>query len=554
MNKIQIFDTTLRDGAQTAFIGIGPEDRYLIARALAYTGVDVIEAGFAANTIDYLTLRVISEKIGNSDNSPVICSLARALPGDVELAYQSVQPARPDKRRIHVFIGTSEELLEHSIEKPKTEVLKMIGDNVRKARELLGEQGQVQYSSEDAIRAMRTPEGKEWLAKTIEVAIEAGADVINIPDTTGSATPREYYDAIKYLKQNVERIDKVVLSVHPHNDFGNAVPVALSGLEAGVTQVEGCVNQLGERAGNVDWPTVVANLKWGGYQNLIDVDHIKTTEFKDLSNLVKAAIGTNRMLNHPLVGDSAFAQSSGIHVKGILRNPNTYVIIPPEAVGRKIEVVLGQTSGMHTVYNFLKNNGYGEVDCDYSEKQIVLMTDAVKRMSMKNRSSLTHTESKLLAEHYIKCQPLHPRISLVHWQSIDQMYGRPEFEVAAVVDGKLKQGRGQGEGPVDGFINAMVDATGITVDGLVDWQEMPQFFGFGAKGYEMLQKLGLTDSEKMMLGLSNGVSRGQEAPAHSIVEIAKGRETYCCRGFSPKITEASYNAIATTFDAMHRLE
>ncbi|MCX8147221.1 MAG: 2-isopropylmalate synthase, partial [Candidatus Woesearchaeota archaeon] len=230
--RIYIFDTTLRDGAQTPFIGMDFNGRYLIERALAYVGVDVIEAGFAANNVDFSVIQAIAENIGRSKNSPVICSLARALEEDIILAYESLKPARPDKRRIHTFIGTSEELMKYSHNKREDKVLEMVEKSVNLARRLMGKNGQVQYSSEDSMRT-----DINFLIKTIQVAVDNGANIINIPDTTGFATPEDYYQTIVKIKEKVKGIENVVLSTHIHHDSGNSVPLTMKGIEAGIRQV-----------------------------------------------------------------------------------------------------------------------------------------------------------------------------------------------------------------------------------------------------------------------------------------------------------------------------
>ncbi|MFC1754017.1 alpha-isopropylmalate synthase regulatory domain-containing protein [Thermoproteota archaeon] len=550
-NRVYIFDTTLRDGAQTPFIGMGFKERYLIAKALAYVGVDVIEAGFAANNVDYGIIQVIAENLGRSKNSPIICSLARAILEDIELAYESLKPAIPSKRRIHTFIGTSEELMNDSHGKREKMVLKMVEDSVCLAKKLVGPNGQVQYSSEDSMRTDR-----DFLIETIQVAVDSGADIINIPDTTGFATPDQYYKAVRDIKEKVNRIDDVILSTHIHHDSGNTIPLTMKGLEAGIRQVEGCVLQLGERAGNTDWMTVVANILFRDPKNIpYDVSHIKAKEFYDLAQLVSSTIGNDIPLNHPVVGRAACAESSGIHVKGVLKNPKTYFVIDPNDIGREVEIVLGQTSGSNTVANFLRHHGYGDLDNGFTEDRVERMTTAVKECSMKIKGSLNETESKLLAEHYVKGKPYDKEVKLVYWRSMDEKDGRPKFEVHVNVEGKVKVGRAEGDGPVDGFMNAMKAALSIKGNGieLKDWQEHAEYYGFGAPGYDILDKLDLSPTEKTMLSLSNGGSKGQQALAHSVVEITHNGKSYHGRGFSQKITEATYEAIADAFDAMYRL-
>ena len=381
-NKIEVFETTLRDGAQTPRISFGFQDRYYIAKSLANMGVDVIEIGFAANDIDYEFMRRIAKYIGSREystnsNVPVVASLARVLPGDVELAYKAIESADPDRRRIHVFIGTSEELMLYSHGKREESILNMISDSVSYARSLVGSAGEVEYSSEDALRTEI-----DFLVETIRTAIANGANIINVPDTTGFARPDEYYETIMELRRRVGDLDKVTLSTHIHNDSGNAVATTLKGIEAGVKQIEGCVLQLGERAGNADWITVVNNLRILKDFYKVDVSHIDSSQFYGLTKLISSITGYPIPLTHPVVGKAAFSETAGIHVKGVIKNYRAYFIIPPETVGREVDIVLGQTSGTNTTAYFLRENGYGEMNSDYTQEQVAAMTSAAKKRSI----------------------------------------------------------------------------------------------------------------------------------------------------------------------------
>ncbi len=550
-NRVSVFDTTLRDGAQTPGLGMTLRDRLYIAKALANTGVDVIEIGFAANNIDFPYMREIAKYVGSREYSknrtvPVVCSLARALPGDVRLAYESIEHADPDKRRIHVFIGTSEELMSYSHGKKEKVILKMIDETVPYARHLVGDMGQVEYSSEDALRT-----DINFLAETVQAAVSGGACVINVPDTTGFARPDVFYNTISLLRKMVKGIDNVTLSAHVHNDSSNAVAATLKGIEAGVRQIEGCVLQLGERAGNGDWMAVVNDLRVLKDYYGIDASHIDSTQFYGLAKLVSSITGYPLPLTHPVVGKAAFSESSGIHVNGVIQNYTTYFIIPPETVGREIDIVLGQTSGTNTTAYFLRKHGYGDADKDYSLNQVAEMTEAAKRYSVMVGDSLTETEAKLLAEHYINGMSLEKRLVMKDYKTATSMKEKPRTEVTLELDGIETKGKGRGEGPVDSYMNAVKSALGMDVE-LHFWDEKAVYRGKGAPGYELVDMMEFGD-EELALCDNNG-SKGQEADARSMIELLYNGEIFHGRGFARDITRSTYDAITDALDAIYRLK
>ncbi len=551
-NRISILDTTLRDGAQTPGIGMDFEDRFLIAKALADTGVDVIEIGFAANDVEFEWMRQIAKYIGNRKHSnnktvPVVCGLARVLKGDVNLAYEAIEPADPDKRRIHLFIGTSEELMDYSHGKREKEIIDLIENNTREARQFVGEQGQVEYSSEDALRT-----DFDFLVKTIQTAIDCGADVINVPDTTGFAIPDKYYETIRAIRKRVKGIEEVMLSAHIHNDSGNAVATTMKGIEAGIRQVEGAVLQLGERAGNVDWMTVVTDLKILREYYGVDVAHIDSSMFNDLARLVSSITGYPIPLTHPVTGKAAFSESSGIHVKGVINNYQTYFVVPPELVGRKTDIVLGQTSGTNTVAYFLRKSGYGEVGKNYTLEQLAEMTSAIKRYSTKIKDGLTDTESRLLAEQYVKGKSAEKRVKLTDFNSRNSKKGKASVEIILDVDRKKIIEAGEGKGPVDAYMTAIKKALAIYGE-LNYWEEKATYHGKGAPGFEILDRMKFSAEEYQLLRDNKTTSKGQEAIAESLVEILYEEEIYQGRGSARDITSATYKAITMAFDAIFRL-
>nr|HID59981.1 hypothetical protein [Desulfobacterales bacterium] len=547
-DRIYIFDTTLRDGAQTPWIGMGFWDRFIIAKALADIGVDVIELGFAANHVDYEMIKKMAKYICNPEYStnrtvPVACSLARAVKEDVRKAFETIEPAPPEKRRIHVFIGTSQELMDYSIGKKQEVVLSMIRENVSYARELIGDIGDVEYSSEDALRT-----DLDFLLETIQSAVDCGASVINVPDTTGFARPDEYYDRIIAIRKNVKGIENVLLSAHIHHDSGNSVATTLKGIEAGIRQVEGTVLQLGERTGNVDWMSVVTNLNILKDFYKVDVSHIDTTKFFDVSRLVASIIEHPIPLVHPVTGRAAFAESSGIHVKGILREPKTYFVIPAATVGREVEIVLGQTSGTNTVADFLRKHGY----TDFTEELVEKITEAVKEYSTEIKDGLTQTEALLFVEHFMNDRPMENRITLKDFQSSNSLNGPAKINVSIVVDGSEKTGYGEGVGPIDAFMNAMRNILNMKDAKLQLWKEHAAYHGRGAPGFEIINEMKFSPEELELIG-NNTISAGQEALAKSVVEIEYHGKTYSGRGVELDITKASYLAIVNAFDAIFRL-
>ncbi len=555
-NGIKVLDTTLRDGAQTPKTAMDEWGRFAIAKALAYTGVDVIEAGFAANDADYRTIQNVSKYIGSRENSrldnvPEICSLARLYADDIRLAGKSLEHADRDKRRIHVFIGTSPELQEYSHGKREEKIIEMIHDNVSLARELVGTDGHVQYSSEDSLRT-----DYDFLARTIEEAIRCGADFINVPDTTGGARPQQFYDVIKNLGRDVSGIEDATISAHIHNDLGNAVASTLMGIEAGVRQVEGCAVSLGERAGNADWMTVVMNLLYHNDFYGVDVSHLKTEEFYPLAQLVSEVIGRDIPLNHPIIGEAAFTESSGIHVKGVLNNARTYYIIDPESVGRRPRIELGQTSGRHTTANFLKKHGYGTPGKDYDMEDLDWMTRIAKMRAMEVGGSLNETECLLMAEEIIReTDPGKYGIELIDYKMVDSMQEK-SAELCLSVGGREVRARSDGIGTVDAMMKALNEALGTNGEiKLKKWEEKAVYRGKGAPGFGILERIEYSEGERLAVGNgSNGyASKGQEAIAKSSVELEYKGKVYNGRGSAKDITYATYRAIVNAADAMSKL-
>ncbi|EJF00882.1 2-isopropylmalate synthase [Liquorilactobacillus mali] len=387
MERIQFFDTTLRDGEQTIGVNFSIEDKINIAKQLVEWGVDVIEAGFpVASKNDFMSVR----KIGQEITGCKVTGLARCVRKDIDAVIEALGDT--PNGQIHVFIATSPIHREAKLHMTREEVIKTIQDCVSYAHR---EFEHVEFSPEDATRT-------EWdfLVKAIRTAIFAGADVINIPDTTGYTNPEEIGELFDYLKDNIPEFDEVTFSVHCHNDLGMATANALAAIRHGATRVEGTINGIGERAGNTALEEVAATLmvRKDFYQVKTNVCLDKTFETaKMVSQKSKMQIPNNK----PITGTNAFSHESGIHQDGFLKYHATYEILTPQSVGvAHSSIPLGKLSGSHAVIVKLEELGY-EIDKDItkdifakfksiadnqaivSDKDLVQMMDEIQVVSNK---------------------------------------------------------------------------------------------------------------------------------------------------------------------------
>ena len=344
-DRVVIFDTTMRDGEQSPGASMSLDEKLELAKILEEMGVDVIEAGFPiASNGDFEAVRRIAELVTES----TICGLARATAKDIERCAEAIKPAR--RGRIHTFISTSPVHMKHKLQMGPNAVLEAIHASVSLARNHTDD---VEWSAEDATRTER-----EFLRRSVEVAIKAGATTINIPDTVGYTYPEEYADVFRDLIANVPGADGVIFSTHCHNDLGLAVANSLSGVQGGARQIEVAVNGIGERAGNAALEEVVMALRVRGdrlpYQTRIDPRHITRA-----SRYVSAITGFPVQFNKAIVGKNAFAHESGIHQDGMLKNAETYEIMKPEDVGQvETNLVMGKHSGRHAFREKLKALNY----------------------------------------------------------------------------------------------------------------------------------------------------------------------------------------------------
>ncbi|WP_185864427.1 2-isopropylmalate synthase [Blattabacterium cuenoti] len=342
--KIQIFDTTLRDGEQVPGCKLNTKEKVKIAKKLEDLGVDIIEAGFPTSSPgDYQSVEQISKSVSNS----IVCALSRAVEKDIELAGNALKNAK--RPRIHTGIGTSNCHIRYKFNSTPEKIIEIANLSVKFAKRFVED---VEFYAEDAGRTEN-----EFLAKVCENVIKSGATVINIPDTTGYCLPQEYGEKIRFLKENVKNIHKITLSTHCHNDLGLATANSLFGIINGAQQVECTINGIGERAGNTSLEEIVMIIKQNPHLNLFT--NINTKLISSISCLVSDCTGMKVQANKAIVGVNAFSHSSGIHQDGVIKNRETYEIINPEDVGiNESSIILTARSGRAALAYRYKKLGY----------------------------------------------------------------------------------------------------------------------------------------------------------------------------------------------------
>jgi len=366
--KIQIFDTTLRDGEQVPGCQLKTEEKIIIARELEDLGVDVIEAGFPISSPgDFLSVVEISKAV----KEPVVCALTRAKKDDIDVAGEALHHAK--RGRIHTGIGSSDVHIKHKFRSTREQVLEQGVWAVKYAK---AKGHEVEFFAEDAGRA-----DLAFLAQLTEAVIAAGADVVNIPDTTGYCLPHLYGKRIQYLFDHVKNIDKAVISVHCHNDLGLATANTVSGLINGARQAEVTINGIGERAGNTSLEEVAMILKV--HKDLDLYTNIKSEKIYDLSCLVSSMMRMPVQPNKAVVGKNAFAHSSGIHQDGFLKHAENYEIMNPSDVGVPCSsIVLTARSGRAALKHRLELLGYKFEGTDLNTvyEQFLLVADEKKQV------------------------------------------------------------------------------------------------------------------------------------------------------------------------------
>ena len=382
--KIDIFDTTLRDGEQSPGASMNTEEKLVVARQLLRMKVDVIEAGFPISSPgDFESVRRIAELAG--DDATVV-GLTRAVEKDIDRAAEALKYAK--RPRIHTGIGVSPSHLHDKLRITEDQCLERAEHCVRYAKKYMND---VQFYAEDAGRS-----DYDFLVKVIQRVVDAGATVVNIPDTTGYSLPAEFGRRIAYLMENVRGIENVTVSVHCHNDLGMATALALEGVKNGATQIECTINGLGERAGNTALEEVVMGIRMHGEELNAHTD-INTREFAKASRLVSSITGMSVQANKAIVGANAFAHSSGIHQDGVLKKRDTYEIIDPADVGAgQSQIVLTARSGHAALKHRLEELGY-EFEGDTLDKvyeDFLNLADKKKEVYDEDLESLIHERDR----------------------------------------------------------------------------------------------------------------------------------------------------------------
>ena len=482
---IIILDTTLRDGEQTPGVSLNLSEKLEIAKRLERLGVDIIEAGFPASSPgDFEAVRAVSQELGCK-----IAALCRCHPDDVEKGWNALKYAV--NPRLHLFIASSDIHLKYKLGMTREEVLRRTAESVTFAKSLCAD---VQFSCEDATRS-----DPGYLCELFATAIAAGASTINIPDTVGYTTPAEFSELIGNVFANVPNIDKAVVSVHCHDDLGLAVANTLAGLQAGAKQIETTINGLGERAGNCAMEEVIMGLtvreaKYG-------LSHsIDTTRIHRTSQRVSKITGVPVPVNKAIVGANAFAHESGIHQHGVLKNPMTYEIMTPQAIGKtENTMVLGKLSGRHAFSDRLQSMGYSltaaEIDTAFAEFK-----------ELADRKKLISDEDlEAIVSHSLADAPDYFRVDSFQIQSGNRMCAMASINLVHDEDAFTEAAIG--DGPIDAAYNA--------INRIV-------------KGDWLLEDYGI-----------KAVTGGMDALGEVTVRVRHGKALHVGRGLSTDIIEAS---------------
>jgi 2-isopropylmalate synthase len=437
--KVVIFDTTLRDGEQSPGASMNTAEKMRLAIQLEKLGVDVIEAGFpAASPGDFEAVRAVAGRIRSSQ----IAALARASKEDIDKAWGSVKDAAHP--RIHTFIATSDIHLKHKLKMTRDQVLKAAVEAVKYAKSLTEN---VEFSAEDGSRS-----DPDFLCKVFGAVIEAGATTVNLPDTVGYAMPDEFGRLTAYVRENTPGMNRVVLSVHCHNDLGLATANSLAGLKGGARQVEVTINGIGERAGNTSLEEVVMGL-YTRKEHLGLNTNIDTREIHPASRLVSMITGIVVQPNKAIVGANAFAHEAGIHQDGVLKNRMTYEIMEPETVGLSANrLVLGKHSGRHAFRQKIASLGY-----DLSEKDLDRVFAHFKDLADKRKEILDEDIEVLVAEEILRVPDM---FQLDYLNVVSGTVAVPTATVKLKIDGRDSQGAGFGIGPIDATFNTIAKMTG----------------------------------------------------------------------------------------------
>ncbi len=485
--RIRIFDTTLRDGEQAPGCSMNLQEKLEVAKQLERLKVDVIEAGFAISSPgDFESVSEVAKIIKDC----TVGSLARALPKDIDAAWEAVRHA--NSPLIHVFLSTSPLHMEYKLRMSPEKVLERVGEMVKYAA---AKCPNVEFSAEDATRS-------DWafLARVVERAIAAGAATINLPDTVGYTVPEKMAELITYMKNTVPNADRADFSVHCHNDLGMAVANSVSAIAAGAGQIECAVNGLGERAGNASLEEIVMALKTRRDHFRADC-RVDTTQLYRTSRLVYGIIGMTPPMNKPIVGANAFAHESGIHQHGVMANKETYEIMTPESVGlMQNKMVLGKHSGRHAFEARARDLGY-----DLRDEEVSRFFEEFKRMcDLKKTVSDSDIEAIINAKIALG-QGLY-KLARFDLQSGNKV--KSTCAVQLEKEGEILEDVALGDGPVNAAFNAVDKLTSPRDRKLVDYA-------------------------------IHSISQGEDALGEVAVKVQEGKRRVNGRGLSVDIIEAS---------------
>lgn len=384
-NQVFIFDTTLRDGEQSPGCQLNTGEKITIAKALEELGVDVIEAGFPISSPgDFKSVTEISKNVKNV----TVCGLTRAVQKDIDVAVEALKYAK--RPRIHTGIGTSDHHIKLKFFSNREEIIERAVAAVKYAKKYVED---VEFYAEDAGRT-----DNEYLAKVIQAVVNAGATVLNIPDTTGYCIPEEYGQKIKYLVEHVKGIENCIISAHCHNDLGLATANSIAGIQNGIRQVECTINGVGERAGNTALEEVVMVLKQHKWVNYYT--NIRTRKIAGLSTMVSSFMGSPVQANKAVVGSNAFSHSSGIHQDAVIKNRENYEIMDPHTVGvNQSSIILTARSGRAALNFRLNKIGYSYTKDKLNGlyDQFLIMADERKEINDQDlRELMSNYKTKLI--------------------------------------------------------------------------------------------------------------------------------------------------------------
>jgi len=445
MKNVQIFDTTLRDGEQSPGASIAPERKIIIARQLAKLGIDVIEPGFPVSSPgEFAAVQQISRELQNVE----IAGFARAVKVDIDAAVQATQDAA--KRRLHLFISSSDIHLNHQLRKSREEVVQIAREMVAYGKQFVDE---IEFSAMDSTRS-----GRDFVIQLVEAVIAEGATVINLPDTLGYAMPNEIIDLFQAVRREARGGETVRYSAHCHNDLGLAVANSLAAIQGGATQIEVTVNGIGERAGNCSLEELVMAIETrkDAMQATTNVD---IREIYETSRLVSRTMNFPIAYNKPIVGRNAFQHESGIHQDGLLKNRNTYEIMDPEAMGiSRNMIILGKHSGSHAIKHRLAEYGV-----DVTEEQFKSVYNRFKEVA-DGQKIVTDDQLIRIAGEMTKTQPDPFALVDLHVHAGTQRSRSATVTVRENEQSAEKSYMAMGAGPVEAVINAIGQAIPVSVE------------------------------------------------------------------------------------------